>query len=77
MAVRAAWLRRNPLCSKCLAGGVVRAADEVDHVVPLFKGGADHESNYDSLCLECHKAKTAIDKGQRRVTIGPDGWPQQ
>jgi 5-methylcytosine-specific restriction protein A len=74
MARRAAWLRRNPLCTKCLVSGVVRAADEVDHVVPLFKGGADHESNFDSLCVEHHKEKTARDKGAR-AAVGVDGWP--
>jgi 5-methylcytosine-specific restriction protein A len=43
----------------------VAAAQEVDHVVPLWDGGADDETNYQSLCVECHKVKTAAEAGGR------------
>lgn len=51
------------MCAHCLARGLVTAAIEVDHVVPLFKGGADDESNLQSLCRECHDTKTRLDLG--------------
>ena len=47
-----------------------------DHVVPLAKGGADDESNFQSLCERCHDRKSNDDRGFRtRPTIGADGWP--
>lgn len=72
---RARYLRANPLCKHCLAKGLVTQAAEVDHVIPLFKGGADcFETNAQGLCQPCHREKTARDKGARAAT-GLDGWP--
>jgi 5-methylcytosine-specific restriction protein A len=38
---------------------------DIDHVLPLSKGGEDVDSNVQPLCKACHKAKTAIDFGKR------------
>jgi 5-methylcytosine-specific restriction protein A len=65
---RAAWLREHPLCVKCEERGIVTAATEVDHVTPLWKGGADDESNLQSLCTPDHDDKTAAEAAER---IGP------
>lgn len=35
---------------------------EVDHVVPLYKGGSNDVNNLVSLCRECHAKKTAMDR---------------
>jgi 5-methylcytosine-specific restriction endonuclease McrA len=35
---------------------------EVDHVVPLFKGGSNDESNLKALCVYCHKKKTMAER---------------
>ena len=35
---------------------------EVDHVVPLYKGGTNDITNLVSLCRECHSRKTAMDR---------------
>jgi len=49
---------------------------ELDHVVPLFKGGADVDDNLQVLHVECHATKTANDLGYRpKVAVGLDGWP--
>lgn len=56
---RAAWLRQHPLCCMCEQDGTVKAAQEVDHIQPLCDGGADNETNYQSLCIEHHAEKTA------------------
>jgi 5-methylcytosine-specific restriction enzyme A len=73
---RARQLRLQPLCRHCLVLGVVKAAQEVDHVVALVNGGKDADDNLQSLCVECHKLKTAEDIGYTpRTEIGYDGWP--
>ena len=73
--LRARLLYDQPLCVACEAAGAVTLAQQVDHIVPLYKGGTNDDSNMQGLCIECHKAKTAKDMGHRRVTTGVDGWP--
>lgn len=69
-------LTDNPLCVECEKSGKVRLATEVDHVIPLHKGGTDDPANLQGLCADCHADKTARDQGYRvRPTIGVDGWP--
>ncbi len=76
MKIRARHLRLHPLCCPCLASGVVTEAREVDHKLPLFKGGTDDSDNLQSLCVACHKTKTAIDLDRVvRPEFGLDGWP--
>lgn len=62
---RERWLMDHPLCCDCHDEGIVCQADEVDHVVPLWKGGADDETNYQSLCKPHHAAKTAREAAER------------
>ncbi|MEZ5880062.1 MAG: HNH endonuclease signature motif containing protein [Nitratireductor sp.] len=69
-------LMAEPLCRHCQAKGKVRAATVPDHIIPLFKGGTDTEGNIQCLCDECHRIKTAKDKGHRvKLQTGLDGWP--
>ena len=65
MKIRARQLREHPLCAMCHSAGKVTAANRVDHVVPLWEGGADDESNYQSLCIQCHDVKTAEEAKRR------------
>ena len=62
---RASWLRKHPLCCHCEAEGQVTAGQEVDHITPLWKGGADNESNYQTLCKPHHEVKTALEAKER------------
>ena len=76
MAIRAQTLSQYPLCVKCQSKGRITAATEVDHIVPLHKGGTDDLDNLQSLCHDCHAEKTATEQGKRRrQEIGLDGWP--
>ena len=69
-------LRDASLCQPCKARGHITLAVEVDHITPIHKGGTDDERNLQSICSECHKAKTAAEQGKtRRAQIGADGWP--
>ena len=49
----------SPLCRECAAYGFSRAAEEIDHIVPLARGGTDTDDNVQSLCKSCHKARTS------------------
>lgn len=62
---RSRWLQVHPLCCMCEAEGRVTAATVPDHIVPLWKGGADDETNLQSLCAEHHDAKTAAEAAER------------
>ncbi len=69
-------LRADPLCRACRAAGRIRPATELDHIVPLFKGGTDDDANLQGLCADCHADKTREDLGQRkRSAVGVDGVP--
>jgi len=51
-------------------------AVELDHIVPLFKGGKDVASNKQGLCIACHLKKSVAERGrQRAVRTGLDGFP--
>lgn len=51
-------------CASCLRFFLPSQLD-IDHVLPLAKGGEDVEGNVQALCKQCHKTKTAIDFGKR------------
>lgn len=38
---------------------------DVHHRIPLSEGGADDESNYESLCHECHSKETRAHQKNR------------
>lgn len=46
-------------CDDCVRMGLVRVANEVDHIIPLSQGGTDDEDNLRAINNECHKKKTA------------------
>ena len=74
--IRLAHFAKHPLCVDCLKKNIYRLATELDHIVPLYKGGEETESNRQGLCEDCHKAKTVLDLGYKpKVKIGPDGYP--
>lgn len=65
MEIRARVLSLEPRCALCLAVGRLRAATEVDHIVPLERGGSDNDHNLQGLCHECHVEKTAREQAER------------
>jgi 5-methylcytosine-specific restriction protein A len=69
--------RTKGLCEDCQAEGRYIRAVEVDHVIPLSKGGLDVDSNTRNLCRPHHDQKTRKDFGfkRRRQEIGLNGWP--
>jgi 5-methylcytosine-specific restriction protein A len=76
MTIRDRVLKKGCHCVMCFEKGFITLATEVDHKVPLFKGGTDAEENLQPLCADCHVDKTRMDLDQRvRSRTGLDGWP--
>lgn len=49
---------------------------EVDHIISLEAGGNNEDSNMQLLCVECHRVKTATDRGYvRRDGADATGMP--
>jgi 5-methylcytosine-specific restriction enzyme A len=72
-----AWvLRGEPLCRTCATRGRTVAADEVDHVVPLFLGGANGEDNLQPLCRACHVEKSIAERRADRPGYDEQGMPR-
>ena len=72
--------RDRYLCQPCRNGtpSRVTAATEVDHITPKANGGTDDEGNLRAICTDCHRAKSASDRGatlKLKRTIAADGWP--
>jgi predicted HNH restriction endonuclease len=55
VAARQGWK-----CGKC--GKMLDETYEVDHVIPLYKGGTNDESNLVGLCPHCHRTKTVDER---------------
>jgi 5-methylcytosine-specific restriction enzyme A len=69
--LRAAKLRRDPLCEMCLPLRIT-AARTVDHIRSIKSGGSATDwENLQSLCLSCHSTKTNYIEiqGKDRVRI--------
>jgi 5-methylcytosine-specific restriction protein A len=64
---RRIMMRDNGLCqcTECKAAGRVRIAHEVDHVVPLWEGGAESDANRQAVNVDCHAIKTAAENKRR------------
>lgn len=67
---------QEPLCRACHAAGRSTVAEEIDHIVPLFKGGTDDFANLQPLCKSCHADKSRQDGSAEKPEIGLDGWPK-
>ena len=68
--LRKSVLAETPLCAAC-----GRVATDVDHRVPLFKGGEPFDrANLQALCRRCHKRKSAGEQSKApRICV--HGWP--
>lgn len=62
--------RDGGLCQICLSKGVVnycagrKYGAQVDHIIPKFEGGTDDDDNLQTVCVPCHKAKTASESAR-------------
>ena len=68
-AFRLKQLSEYPLCAGCLSGGIVTAANTVDHIFPwaLINEEAFINNIFQSLCVACHSSKSGLEtKGKFR-----------
>ena len=59
------FLKRNPLCVRCLESEQVVRSEVTDHIVP-HKGDMTlfwDRDNWQALCKRCHDTKTATEDG--------------
>ena len=63
-ALRSLYLKHTPLCEDCKEKGIVEAATEVHHKIPIevWQEGRLEWDNLRSLCKSCHSKKTAKEK---------------
>lgn len=59
--VRRLVRQAQPICVECHKDGKYVAWDELDHIIPLHKGGTNRWENLQGLCRSHHIAKTAVD----------------
>ena len=56
--IRAQFLKAHPFCADCN-----EPANEVDHIIPIAKGGSNQWDNLQPMCKSCHSRKTARSDG--------------
>ena len=72
MRLRHVVLVEQPVCAICER----KPSVEVDHILPVSKGGKDDRDNLQGVCKACHEDKTCKDLGIRKPQpIGLDGYP--
>lgn len=54
------FLSRQPMCQW---SGCEQPASQVDHIVPLFRGGTNDTQNLQALCAHHHSIKTNLFDG--------------
>jgi len=65
--LRAKWKRQHKPCAYCGAPG-----DTIDHVLPLVRGGTNHEGNLVPACRRCNSSKSGktIIEWRHGVSLG-------
>ena len=58
-------LRNSSTCYVCGQPG----ADEVDHIIPRFRGGSDSIENLRPVHVNCHARKSAAEGHARRAEL--------
>ena len=53
--------------------GIIMQAEEIDHHIPLHRGGSNDISNLVPLCREHHRLKSEAERAARADTR-PEGW---
>ena len=57
-------------CARCGVVDKTGKSLEVDHVLPLERGGDHSDANLQVLCKACHAEKTSLEAVERRKNLG-------
>ena len=57
--LRQVILSRDPWCKLC----DIAPSNEMDHIVPLSRGGTNDDDNLQGVCKRCHSKKTMKELG--------------
>lgn len=63
--IRSLYVKKHPLCERCLKEGRMTPVEEVHHIIPLSRGGTNQFVNLMSLCQSCH-TKIHYELGDRK-----------
>jgi 5-methylcytosine-specific restriction endonuclease McrA len=47
---------------------------EIDHILPLHRGGSNEADNLQLLCVDCHKAKSAQERHEASRRRVAEAW---
>jgi 5-methylcytosine-specific restriction endonuclease McrA len=62
-------------CARCIQSGALLPAQQVDHVMPLWAGGAESDDNRCAINIQCHKLKSAAEARMRALgRFDPTVW---
>ena len=65
--IRIQVIREERFCRACLKKGIEELGREVDHIIPVERGGAAFaRQNLQLLCHTCHSRKTLAENESRR-----------
>jgi 5-methylcytosine-specific restriction enzyme A len=62
---------------RCTTPGCTAPATDVDHLVPVYAGGDDADSNLTSICTPHHRAKTSREGTAARKAMGGQKRPTE
>ena len=69
-------IEAHPVCVHCEREGIVKATEEIDHIVPLSQGGLDSEDNIQGLCIYHHRIKSAGEDTSHEAASNHPTWLQ-
>ena len=61
----------HPLCEECKKHGIIRGAQQVDHIIPIKDDWENrlNTNNLQSLCVSCHSLKTAQEQKEKHHKV--------
>ena len=66
--LRNAYLKSHPLCVMCEKESKTKRANEIDHIIPINKGGSAIDwANLQSLCKHHHSQKTRKENTKKKA----------
>ena len=73
--LRERHITQHPLCQRCERSGRVVEGRDVDHIIEIEDGGSKTDpDNLQTMCVSCHRKKTAEEKRKREQKKSQNGF---